>query len=99
MLGTLLNIVTIIIGGSIGMLAGNRLPDKVQQTVMAGLGLMTGVIGMSMALASANILIPLFSILAGGILGELIGIDAALNRFGHWLELRFGHRLGQGKVA
>ncbi len=99
MLGTLLNIVTILIGGSIGLLAGNRLPEKVQQTVMAGLGLMTGVIGMSMAITSANILIPLFSILAGGIIGELLGIDAALNRFGQWLESRFGHRLGQGKVA
>ncbi|CAN5372064.1 DUF554 domain-containing protein [soil metagenome] len=99
MLGTLLNIATILIGGSIGMLAGNRLPEKVQQTVMAGLGLMTGVIGVSMAISSANILIPLFSILAGGIIGELLGIDDALNRFGQWLETRFGHRLGQGKVA
>ncbi len=98
MLGTLLNIVTILIGGSLGMLAGNRLPEKVQQTVMAGLGLMTGVIGVSMAITSANILIPLFSILTGGIIGELIGIDDALNRFGQWLETRFGHRLGQGKV-
>lgn len=98
MLGTLLNIVTVIIGGLIGILAGNRLPEKIQQTVMAGLGLMTGVIGMSMAITSANILIPLFSVLAGGIIGEAIGIDDALNRFGHWLEKRFGHRLGQGKV-
>lgn len=98
MLGTLLNIITVIIGSSIGVMAGNRLPEKVQQTVMAGLGLMTGVIGMSMAISSANILIPLFSVLAGGILGELIGIDDALNRFSKWLEMRFGHRLGQGKV-
>jgi uncharacterized membrane protein YqgA involved in biofilm formation len=97
--GTLLNVITILIGGLIGVMAGNRLPERVQATVMAALGLMTGVIGMSMAITSANILIPLFSVLAGGILGELLGIDAALNRFGAWLEARFGERLGQGKVA
>lgn len=99
MFGTILNIIAILIGGMIGVLAGNRLPERIQQTVMAGLGLMTSVIGMSMAITSANILIPLFSILAGGILGEVLGIDAALNRFGEWLERRFGHRLGQGKVS
>jgi uncharacterized membrane protein YqgA involved in biofilm formation len=97
--GTLINVFAIIAGGLVGVLAGNRLPEKVQSTVMAGLGLMTGVIGMSMAITSANILIPLFSVLAGGILGELLGIDDALNRFGRWLEQRFGAQLGQGKVA
>jgi uncharacterized membrane protein YqgA involved in biofilm formation len=99
MTGTFLNVITILIGGLIGVMAGNRLPEKVQGTVMAGLGLMTAVIGMSMAISSANILIPLFSVLAGGILGEWLGIDAGLNCFGAWLERRFGERLGQGKVA
>jgi len=98
-IGTILNVIAILIGGLIGVVAGNRLPERVQSTVMAGLGLMTAVIGMSMAITSANILIPLFSILVGGLLGELIGIDDALNRFGNWLERRFGAQLGQGKVA
>jgi uncharacterized membrane protein YqgA involved in biofilm formation len=97
--GTIINIFAILVGGLIGVIAGNRFPAKIQETVMAGLGLMTGVIGMSMAITSANILIPLFSVLAGGILGEWLGIDEALNRFGRWLETRYGDRLGQGKVA
>ena len=41
MTGTFLNVITILIGGLIGVMAGNRLPEKVQGTVMAGLGLMT----------------------------------------------------------
>jgi uncharacterized membrane protein YqgA involved in biofilm formation len=97
-IGTLINIVAILLGGLIGVLAGNRLSEKVQGTVMAGLGLMTAVIGMSMAITSANILIPLFSVLVGGIIGEWIGIDDRLNRFGNWLEQRYGAQLGQGKV-
>jgi uncharacterized membrane protein YqgA involved in biofilm formation len=99
LVGTILNIIAILLGGLIGVIAGNRLPERVQSTVMAGLGLMTAVIGMSMAITSANILIPLFSILVGGIIGELMGIDDALNRFGAWLEQRYGAQLGQGKVA
>ena len=99
MTGTIINILTVLLGGMIGVVAGNRLPKRVQETVMAGLGLMTGVIGLSMALTSANVLIPLFSVLTGGIIGELMGIEARLNRLGQWLEDRFGHRLGQGKVA
>ena len=99
MTGTIINILTVLLGGMIGVMAGNRLPKRVQETVMAGLGLMTGVIGLSMALTSANVLIPLFSVLTGGIIGELLGIEGHLNRLGQWLENRFGHRLGQGKVA
>ncbi len=99
MTGTIINILTVLLGGMIGVVAGNRLPKRVQETVMAGLGLMTGVIGLSMALTSANVLIPLFSVLTGGIIGELLGIEGHLNRLGQWLEDRFGHRLGQGKVA
>lgn len=99
MFGTVINVCAILLGGLIGVAAGNRLPERVQSTVMAGLGLMTLVIGVSMAITSTNILIPLFSVLAGGIVGELVGIDAALNRFGGWLEQRFGARLGQGQVA
>lgn len=89
MTGTILNVAAILIGGAIGVLAGNRLPTRMQETVMAGLGLMTIVIGISMAITSQNILIPLFSVLVGGIIGELIGIDNWLNRLGQWLEDRF----------
>ena len=99
MFGTLLNVITILVGGLVGVVAGNRLPEKIQSTVMAGLGLMTGVIGISMAITSANILIPLFSVLVGGIIGEWIAIDDRLNRFGAWPERRSGAQLGKGKVA
>jgi uncharacterized membrane protein YqgA involved in biofilm formation len=97
--GTLINIIAVMIGGMIGALAGNRLPTKVQETVMAGLGLLTAVIGISMAISSHNILIPMFSVLLGGVVGELLRIEDGLNHLGRLAEERFGHRLGQGKVA
>jgi uncharacterized membrane protein YqgA involved in biofilm formation len=98
MTGTLINIIAVLIGGSIGALAGNRLPPKVQETVLNGLGLLTLTIGVSMSIGSANILIPMFSVLLGGIVGELLRIDDGLTWLGQQAEERWGHRLGQGKV-
>ena len=88
--GTLINVGTVIIGGSLGTLLGNRLPEKTRQTVLSGLGLMTLVIGVTMAIQTRNTLIPLFSVLLGGILGEALRIDDGLNWLGRWAENRFG---------
>jgi uncharacterized membrane protein YqgA involved in biofilm formation len=97
MTGTLLNILTVVIGGSLGSLLGNRLPDKTRETVLAGLGLMTGVVGMSMALQTKNVLIPMFSVLVGGVLGEWARLENHLEAMGRWLERRVGQRMGSGE--
>ena len=99
MTGTFINIIAVLIGGAAGSLLGNRLPAKVQETIMQGLGLLVLVIGVDMALGSANILIPMFSVLFGGALGELLRIDDGLNWLGRKAEEHWGRRLGQGKVA
>ena len=67
--GTLINTITVILGGALGVFLGNRLPEKMRQTVLSGLGLMTLVLGMMMAIQTRNALIPLFSVLIGGIIG------------------------------
>ena len=98
MTGTVLNIIAVLIGGSVGTLLGNRLPAKVQETVMHGLGLMVLVIGVVMASGTGNVLIPLFSVVAGGIFGELIRIEDGLNWLGKQAEARWGGTLGKGRV-
>jgi hypothetical protein len=92
--GTLINVATVVVGGTLGTLMGNRLPEKTRQTVLYGLGLMTLVIGVTMAIQTKNPLIPLFSILIGGILGEALRIDDGLGWLGRWAEKRFGGVLG-----
>ncbi len=96
--GTLINVATVIVGGLLGVLIGNRLPEKMRQTVLHGLGLMTLIIGVSMAITTQNVLIPLFSILIGGILGELLRIEDALERVGQWSERWLG-RFSTGRSA
>ena len=87
--GTILNVVTVALGSALGLLIGNRLPERMQQSVVTGLGLITLVVGIQNAGRSGNIIIPLLSIVIGTIIGELLRIDLALERFGGWLQARF----------
>lgn len=98
MTGTLLNVVTVLLGSTLGLVLGSRFPERMHQTVMAGLGIMTLVVGVSMALPG-NVLIVLSSLLIGGILGEAIDIDGKLNALGRWLETRFARQGDPGKFT
>lgn len=88
MIGTLLNVATVLIGGGLGTLLGQSLPERVRQTVMHGLGLVTLAVGLRMALSTANVLIVMGSILLGGILGEWWRIEDGLQALGDRLQER-----------
>lgn len=92
--GALLNMVAVAIGGGIGLLVGGRLSQKIQESVVTGLGLMTLFIGLSNAGSTGNPIIPLLSILLGVILGELLDLQGALERLGGWLQARSGGGAG-----
>ncbi len=79
MKGTLVNTATVILGSLMGMAVGARLPEKVKQIVMSGLGLCTLLIGFKMAFKGEQILIVIGSLVLGGIIGELLDIEG-------WLE-------------
>ena len=89
MTGTLLNIATVLVGGLFGLVFGRRLPERVRQTVVAGLGLFTAAIGLQMFLKTENPIIVLGSLLVGGLLGEWWKIEDGLRGLGVWLEKRF----------
>jgi uncharacterized membrane protein YqgA involved in biofilm formation len=89
-MGTLINIVTVLIGGSLGLLFGSRLPERVRQTVVAGLGLFTAALGLRMFLQTEHAIVVLASLLIGGLLGEWWRIEDGLRNLGAVLEQRFG---------
>ncbi len=89
MIGTLINFASVILGSLAGLSFGSRLPDRIRQTLVAGLGLFTGIIGIKMFLNSQNELIVLGSLLLGGLLGEWMRIEDALKSLGGWLETHF----------
>jgi uncharacterized membrane protein YqgA involved in biofilm formation len=75
------------------------LPEKTRQTVLHGLGLMTLTLGISMAIKTHNPLIPLFSVLIGGLLGEALAVEDALDRLGKWAERRLGRIANAGQAG
>lgn len=72
--------------GLIGMFAGKLLPERLRGSVMAALSLMTIGIAAPGLLKSANVLIPIISMVVGTIIGELLNIDAAVNKLGDALQ-------------
>lgn len=89
MIGTLINVAAILIGGVLGLLLGSRLPERVRQTVIAGLGLFTLAYGFKLFIGTQNALAVLGSLLVGVLVGEVLQIDRGLHRLGSWHEARF----------
>lgn len=99
--GTVANVGTVLVGSGLGLLLGHRLPQRTRDTVTDALGLVTLLIGALAAIdvvaapltaavgSSAPVLIVLGSMLVGGIIGSLIGIESRLEGFGGWLRDRF----------
>jgi len=94
LIGTLINAVSVLATSLLGTVLGNRLPEKMSETVVHGLGLVTAVVGIQMALGTQNVLLLMGSVLVGGLLGEWWQIEARLEALGRWLEERVGDRLG-----
>jgi uncharacterized protein len=111
--GTLINAATVLVGTVIGTLLGERLPERIREIVMDGLGLVVLVVGVDAAFEvgrppltalprGSPVLIVLGSVLVGGIIGEIVRIEAGLNAAGDWLRRRFGRgqsRFTEGFVA
>lgn len=89
MTGTLLNIATVLIGGTIGLLFGARIPERFKSTIIAGMGLFTFAMGVQMFLKTENPLIVLGALILGALLGEWWKIEEGLKNLGAVLEKRF----------
>ena len=89
MTGTILNIITVLIGGTLGLIFGARIPERLKATIISSLGLFTVAMGLQMFLKTENPLIVLGSLLIGTLLGEWWKIEDGLQNFGRFLEQRF----------
>jgi uncharacterized membrane protein YqgA involved in biofilm formation len=109
-LGTLLNVATIVVGATIGVLIGKRLPARTNRVVTDALGLITIVLGALNLLAltdsafvgavgaGGTLLVVIGALLIGSIVGSLAGIESRLEGFGGWLQDRLMRR-GRGRAS
>ena len=100
--GSLINAALVMAGGCIGMLLGNRMPERVRLIVFQGLGLCTLAIGMQMTFKTTNPLYMVISIVVGAIIGEVIRLEDRIVNGGEAMKrlLRSGNaRFTEGLVA
>src|SRR5215213_7788129 len=96
MTGTVLNIATVLIGGTIGLLFGARIPEKLKETIIASMGLFVAAMGLQMFLKTENPLIVLGALLIGTLLGEWWRIEDGLHKLGEFLERKFSREQEDG---
>ena len=86
--GTVFNCIAVILGSSIGLLAGKFIPEKTNDTIFNCLGLFTIYVGINMTLKMEHSIAVLLSLVIGAVTGELLGIEEKLNSLGDFLKAR-----------
>lgn len=89
MLGVIVNTITIIGGGIIGLIINKGIPERLNKTIMDGIALVVMYIGISGALKGDNPLYVIICISIGAFIGELIDFDKLLNKFGEYIDKKF----------
>jgi uncharacterized protein len=93
LLGTLVNGALIIFGTLLGRIF-HRIPQKMKDTIMYGIGLAVMVLGLQMGFKSQQFLIVILSLVFGAVIGEVVDLDTKLNQVGNWLESKLGAQEG-----
>lgn len=101
-LGTVINTVSIILGGILGYFAGGLFREKQQEAISKSCGVSVLFIAIAGAmegmlrienggLLSGKSMLVVLCIVLGTIIGELIGIEDGFERFGEWLKRKTGN--------
>lgn len=86
--GVLVNTLTVIIGGTVGLLLKKQIPEKLTSAVMTAIGLCTIAIGIGGIIKGENQLVMIISLVLGTIVGTLIDLDGKLSKLGDKLQKR-----------
>ncbi len=108
-MGTILNTGAILVGGLLGALFGRFLNESAQQTLTKCCGISTLFIAITGALekmlavengviVSSGSLLVVICLAIGAVIGELLDIEGAFERFGEWLKIKSGNGKDKGFV-
>jgi len=113
--GTILNVITVLLGTGLGLLIGRRMPDRMHESLVTGLGFFTVLISISLGLRlftdplaqPGDEVAVLAAVLAGVAIGELLRLHDGLEALGAWFQRRLvrggegasGSRVAEGFVT
>ena len=95
-LGTLINTATVLVGGTVGIAMGNKIPDRVRTIVVQVIGMLTIGLGLSDLLKTHNMVFPLLGMVFGAVIGEILRIEDRLEGIGEIIRKRFAKRQDPG---
>lgn len=99
MLGVFVNVATVILGSSIGLLLKKGIPERISKAVMTAIGLCTVYIGIDGALEGNNTIVLIISMVLGTIIGTAIDIDGKLNKLASFVERKMKKDNDKSTVA
>jgi len=97
MLGTIVNVITVVAGGSIGLLLNKKLPDRFVKIFFQVVGLFTLFLGLSMALETTHVLHMIMALITGAVIGEALKLEQRMETLGDKLKSRL--KLGNEKFT
>ncbi len=98
-LGTLINTFTVLAGGGLGLLIGDKIPDRVRVIIVQVIGLVTLAIGLRDVMNTDNMVFPLVGMVVGAIIGEFLKIEDRLASLGEFLRRKFAKNAGESKFV
>ena len=84
--GTIVNVLAVAVGGTVGLLLNKGIPERITKALMTGVGLCVLYIGIDGCLAGEQMLVTILSLAIGAVIGELLDLDARLERLGQAVE-------------
>ena len=98
-LGTLINTATILVGGTVGLLIGKKIPENVRLIVVQVIGMITIGLGLSDVMKTHNMVFPLLGMVIGAVIGELLKIEDRLEHLGTLFHQKFAARHESGSFV
>lgn len=99
MLGAIVNTLTVLIGGLIGLMLKKGISERFSDIIMKGIALCVLFIGISGSLTGSNVIISIVCVVIGGLIGEAIGLEAGINKLGDKLQDKFAKGDGQSSIS
>lgn len=96
LLGAIVNSAAVLVCGAVGLFAGKLLSPRIQKAVTSALALLVMSVAIPGIDDSQKPLVPILSMILGVLIGELLDLDKAVNRFGDWLQRKTG---GRGRIT
>ena len=92
MLGTIVNALAIIGGSLLGIIFSKGIPDSYKQNIMSGVGLSVMLIGIKSALSSDSLMVVIFSVIIGAMVGDFLKIEQRLEDLGTFFERKISRK-------